>query len=123
MSLLSFFQTTEVDVVKVFVAIKNEEAVLAKKVDAALKWIAGNSAVIQADLAKVEAIVAALGLTGNPAVSASVVAASIAATEFIKFAQAYESGQSTAATVAVGYQAYTQTKAAVATALAAATAK
>ena len=123
MSFLSFFQTTEADVVKVFVAIKNEEAVLASQIDKALRWVAGNSASIETDLTKVRAIVTALGLSGSPQVTASVAAASIAAEEFIKFAQAYSAGKGTAETVAVGYQAYTQTKAAVATALAAATAK
>jgi len=122
-SFLSFFKVTEDFVQKVFIDVVNEEKVIASDIDKALRWIAGNSSVIEADLAKVQEIVTALGLTSDPAVGASVAAASVAAEEFIKFAQAYSSGKSTPETVAVGYQAYTQTKAAVASALAAATVK
>jgi len=122
-SFLSFLQTTEADVVKVFIAIKNEEVVLQKQIDASLRWVADNSGTITSDLLKVEGIVTALGLGSNPAVGASMLAATVAANEFIAFSKAYSAGQSTAATVASGYKAYTQTKAAVAVALAAATAK
>lgn len=115
-----FFQVTEADVIKIFIAIKNEEQIIIHEAQKAVGWIVANAPKIKEDLAKVEGIIGALNLAGNPAVSASLTAATVAATQFIGFAQAYQAGQTTTQTVASGYEALINTKAAVASALAAA---
>ena len=122
MSFITFWKATEADVVKAFVAIQSAEQVAAKDINKALAWVAGNSDSIMADLGVVQSVAVGLGLGGNPEVTASVAVASVAAQEFIKFATAYTAGQSTAATLTTGYQAYTATKAAVSSALATAAA-
>ena len=118
-SIKHFFQVTEADVIKLFIAIQKGEQIVIADAQKALGWIVANAHTITADLTKVEGIVAALGLSGNPSVTAAMAGATTAANEFIKFAQAYPN-QTTTQTVATGYQALVDTKAAVANALAAA---
>lgn len=119
-SLEHWFQVTEADVIKLFIEIQKGEQIVVADAQKAMGWIVHNSTDITAGLAKVEGILVALDKASNPATAAAMTAATIGANNFIKFAQAQQAGQTTTETIAAGYKALVETKAAVANALAAA---
>ncbi len=119
-SLEHWFSVTEADVIKLFVAIQKGEEIVIADAQKAMGWIVHNAPDITAGLAKVEGILVSLDKAKDPAAVAAMSIATAGANNFIQFAQAQQAGQTTTETIAAGYKALVETKAAVANALAAA---
>ena len=116
MSILSFFQTTEADLIKVLGKIKDDAVILPGEINAALKWLAGNTPAIAADIQSVLSIVEVLGVATNPAVATAVADANLAVTALNAYAAASNAGKPNVQAVVQGYVALQQANAAVAVA-------
>ena len=114
MSFMSFFQTTEADLIKVLGKIKDDVVVLPGEINAALKWLAGNTPAIAADIQSVLSIVEVLGVATNPAVATAVADANLAVTALNAYAAASNAGKPNVQAVVQGYVALQQANAAVA---------
>jgi hypothetical protein len=115
MSWLTFWQTTESDVLRIIANIKKDIAVVESDINSALKWIADNAGTITSDIEAVLGVVQAVGIA-NPAVEAAVTAANSAVSALNAYAQAYQNGRGTPKAVVAGYSAFKQAQAAAATA-------
>lgn len=113
MSWLTFWQTTEADVLKIVVTIKKDIAIVESDVSKALQWLANNSGTIAADVQSVLSVVQILGIS-NPEVEAAVIAANSAVSALNKFAADYNAGKGTPASVVAGYSAFKQAQASAA---------
>jgi len=114
MSFMSFFQTTEADLIKVLGKIKDDVVILPGEINAALKWLAGNTPAIAADIQSVLSIVEVLGVATNPAVATAVADANLAVTALNAYAAASNAGKPNVQAVVQGYVALQQANAAVA---------
>ena len=120
MSLLSFLETTESDVVKTVVSIGHGVEVAMNDLDSAISWIVSNAPTIATDIQAVTSIVLAVGVT-NPGIEAAATAANAAVSALNTFAAAQAYGQSSSAAVVAGYSAYKQAQGAAAQAVSSAT--
>jgi len=114
MSVMSFFRTTEDDIIKVLGKIKDEAVVLPGEINSALKWLAGNTPAIASDIQAVLSIVEVLGVATNPAVATAVADANLAVTALNAYAAASKAGKPNVQAVVQGYVALQQANAAVA---------
>ena len=121
-SIQNFFTTTEKDVILVITKIKKDVVIAAGDIEKALKWLAGNSPLIDADIQEVLTIITTLGATNNPAVATAVSDANKAVVALNAFASASNAGTNSALAVVQGYVAFQQANAAVSSAKAAAAA-
>jgi hypothetical protein len=111
----NFFVTTEQDVLKIIVKVKQDIQIADHEINLALAWIADHAPAIAADIEGVLSIVQVAGLA-NPAVGVAIAAANEAVVALNAYATAYQKGQGTAASVVQGYSAFKQAQAAAASA-------
>jgi len=114
MSIMSFFRTTEADLIKVLGKVKDDMVILPGEINAALKWLAGNTPAIAADIQSVLSIVEVLGVATNPTVATAVADANLAVTALNAYAAASNAGKPNVQAVVQGYVALQQANAAVA---------
>ena len=106
---LSWWSTTEEDVVNILAKVKADVTVAQKDIDTAIKWISAQTPFIVADLQVALQIAQMFGVVTAP----EVVAANAAVAALNAFADAQKIGKTDLQSVANGYVAYTQAAAAV----------